>query len=117
MGILIGSSCLMKCPIDRSFHSSSSPWRPASPPLVYAHRKATKKKKKLMALASLQGERIEGDSDSLRRRAVLFVGVSVLPFLQLRAVALEGVFGVLFWLSLVFIIHCDAFDLNFIKWI
>ncbi|KAM0933433.1 putative transcription factor bZIP family [Dioscorea sansibarensis] len=89
MGILIGSSCLMNCLIDRSFHSSSSPWRPSSPPLVYAHRKATKKRKNLMALASLHGESSEGDSDSLRRRGILFVGVSVLPFLQLRAVALE----------------------------
>ncbi|KAJ0959739.1 hypothetical protein J5N97_000585 [Dioscorea zingiberensis] len=81
----------MKCSIHGSFHSSSScPSRPASRPLLYSHRKAAKKRNKLMAMASLHGESSTGDSDSLRRRAVLFVGISVFPFLQLKAVALEG---------------------------
>ncbi|XVF26723.1 hypothetical protein REPUB_Repub14bG0043000 [Reevesia pubescens] len=88
MGFVIGSSCYLQTPISNSqiLFSSSQP--------VFFNLKNTETKRKIRRsirppMTSLSHE-YSNDDVSSKRRAVLLVGISILPFLQLRAEALEG---------------------------
>ncbi|KAL4282321.1 hypothetical protein GQ457_03G041760 [Hibiscus cannabinus] len=87
MGFVIGSTCYLQTPIPNSqllFSSSSSQ------SVYFNLRNAESKRRRSfrppMASPSNQGP---NDHVSRERRAVLLVGISILPFLQLRANAIE----------------------------
>lgn len=85
MGFVMGSSCFLHSPLSLSrFPSSSYPF------FVYSSsRNAEAKRRRALPMASLRQED-PNDAVSRKRRAIMLVGISVLPFLQLRANALEG---------------------------
>ncbi|PQQ07875.1 MAR-binding filament-like protein 1-1 [Prunus yedoensis var. nudiflora] len=85
MGFVMGSSCFLHSPLSLSrFPSSSHPF------FVYSSsRNAEAKRRRALPMASLRQED-PNDAVSSKRRAIMLVGISVLPFLQLRANALEG---------------------------
>ncbi|KAB2600829.1 MAR-binding filament-like protein 1-1 [Pyrus ussuriensis x Pyrus communis] len=86
----MGSSCFLHSPLSLSpFPSSSSS---SSHPifLCSSSRNAdTRRRRTTLPMASLRQED-SNDGICSSRRAILFVGISVLPFLQLRGTALEG---------------------------
>ncbi|GLT52074.1 hypothetical protein SLA2020_254360 [Shorea laevis] len=86
MGFAVGSSCFLQSPIPHSQIISS----PSQSVFLRITNAESKKRRNRAAMASLR----DGDLNyaiSNKRRAVLLVGISVLPLLQLRAGALEGV--------------------------
>ncbi|KAL6285764.1 hypothetical protein ACE6H2_010154 [Prunus campanulata] len=85
MGFVMGSSCFLHSPLSLSrFPSSSHSF------FVYSSsRNAEAKRRRALPMASLRQED-PNDAISSKRRAIMLVGISVLPFLQLRANALEG---------------------------
>ncbi|XWS16373.1 hypothetical protein CRYUN_Cryun34aG0081500 [Craigia yunnanensis] len=87
MGFMIGSSCYLQAPI-----STSQVLFPSSESVFFNVRNAgTKRRRRSIRppMASMTHEDPNEDV-SRKRRAVLLVGISILPFLQLRAKALEG---------------------------
>ncbi|KAK9282230.1 hypothetical protein L1049_005144 [Liquidambar formosana] len=91
MGFAMGSSCFLHSPLYQthlpSFSSSSS----QSVFSYYCTRNAetrTRTRNRAPMVSSHHGS--SDDGVFCKRRAILFVGISVLPFLQLRARALEG---------------------------
>ncbi|KAJ0006954.1 hypothetical protein Pint_29887 [Pistacia integerrima] len=56
---------------------------------LYARNAETKRRNRVSTMASLRQDDFD-ENVSNKRRAVLLVGISVLPFLKLRATALEG---------------------------
>ena len=91
MGFLVGSSCFLHSPLCQSrFLSSSSSSSSSQPMFLYScTRNAETKKKNIAPMASMHHED-PNHSVHLKRRAILFVGITVLPLLQLKARALEG---------------------------
>ncbi|XP_022714933.1 MAR-binding filament-like protein 1-1 isoform X1 [Durio zibethinus] len=87
MGFLLGCSCYLQAPLPNSqvlFSSSQS--------VFFNIRNAETKRRRISIrppMAALTHEDPNDDVSS-KRRAVLLVGISILPFLQLRAKALEG---------------------------
>ncbi|KAJ6811281.1 MAR-binding filament-like protein 1 isoform X1 [Iris pallida] len=75
MGFLLGSSCLSQYPSL----------------MLLSHRKLGKKKKILAVMVASLQDNIPSDEDICckNRRAFLFLGVSVLPLLELKAVVAE----------------------------
>ena len=92
MGFVMGSSCFLHPPLRHRHRPSSS----SQCALLYM-RDAEKQRKHRVPMASLSHEGDSNDTIFCKRRAVLFVGISVLPFLSSRARALEdlanGEFG------------------------
>ncbi|TYI81191.1 hypothetical protein E1A91_D05G137500v1 [Gossypium mustelinum] len=90
MGFVIGSSCYLQTPISNCqllFSSSSS-----SQSVFFNLRNAESKRRSRSfrpPMASLSHQD-PNDHVSRKRRAVLLVGISILPYLQLRANAVEG---------------------------
>ncbi|KAJ7951802.1 MAR-binding filament-like protein 1-1 [Quillaja saponaria] len=85
MGFVIGSSCFLQYPLYQSRLPSSS-----QSLLCYSCLKNPEFKRKYRApMASLLQED-PNDGAFCKRRAVLMVGITVLPLLQMRARALEG---------------------------
>ncbi|MBA0836409.1 hypothetical protein Goarm_008629, partial [Gossypium armourianum] len=90
MGFVIGSSCYLQTPISNCqllFSSSSS-----SQSVFFNLRNAESKRRSRSfrpPMASLSHQD-PNDHVSRKRRAVLLVGISILPFLQLRANAVQG---------------------------
>ncbi|KAK8581234.1 hypothetical protein V6N13_144273 [Hibiscus sabdariffa] len=87
MGFVMGSTCYLQTPIPNSqllFSSSSSQ------PVYFNLRNAESKRRRSFRppMASLSHQD-PNDHVSRKRRAVLLVGISILPFLQLRANATE----------------------------
>ncbi|KAG4199109.1 hypothetical protein ERO13_A05G129515v2 [Gossypium hirsutum] len=93
MGFVIGSSCYLQTPISNCqllFSSSSS--SSSSQSVIFNLRNAESKRRRRSfrpPMASLSHQDPK-DHVSRKRRAVLLVGISILPFLQLRANAVEG---------------------------
>lgn len=86
MSFVMGSSCFLHSPICQSRFPSSS----QSIFFFSCTRNAeTKRKKSIGPMASMRHED-PNNSVHCKRRAILFVGISILPLLQLRAGALEG---------------------------
>jgi hypothetical protein len=85
MGFVTGSSCFMHSPICQSRFPSSS----QSIFFYSSTRNAETKRKSIGPMASMHHEDPK-NSVHYKRRAILLVGISVLPLLQLRAGALEG---------------------------
>ncbi|KAK2984874.1 hypothetical protein RJ640_008639 [Escallonia rubra] len=86
MGFTMGSSCFIHSPLHHSIFPTSS-----SQPLLLntCQRNASGKRKYKTAVASMHQEN-PNDSLFYKRRAILFVGSSILPLLKLRAIAAEG---------------------------
>ena len=90
MGFLVGSSCFLHSPLCQSRFLSSSSSSSSQPMFLYScTRNAETKKKNIAPMASMHHED-PNHSVHLKRRAILFVGITVLPLLQLKARALEG---------------------------
>ncbi|KAA8540427.1 hypothetical protein F0562_024654 [Nyssa sinensis] len=90
MGFVMRNSWLLDSPLYHSIFPSSS--SPSSSQHVFSHscsRNADNKKNNRTAMACMHHEN-SNDSGICKRRAILFVGISVLPLLKLRARALEG---------------------------
>jgi len=94
MGFLIGGSCFVpSVPLHSRFLSSPSSSSSSSPSSsqfgLLCSSNVAKFKRRRPTLASLnQEDGYEYDAASAKRRAFLLVGISVLPFLQLRSPAL-----------------------------
>lgn len=92
MSFVMGSSCFLHPPFHHPHRSSSS-----SQCALLCLRNAEKQRKRRVPMASCGQEGHASDSIFCKRRAVLFVGISVLPFLSSRARALQdlatGEFG------------------------
>lgn len=91
MGFAMGSSHLLQSYFPFSSCSSSS--FPSHSHSVIFHVKNCDGKSKRKKRAAIVACTRQEDPDSIifsKKRAVLFVGIWVLPFLQLRARALEG---------------------------
>ncbi|GMI82062.1 MAR binding filament-like protein 1 [Hibiscus trionum] len=87
MGFVIGSSCYLQTPIS----NSQLLFSPSSSQSVYFNlRNAETKRRRSFRppMASLSNQD-PNDNVSRKRRAVLLAGISILPFLQLRANAIE----------------------------
>ncbi|XP_072964516.1 MAR-binding filament-like protein 1-1 isoform X1 [Typha angustifolia] len=82
MGFSMGCSSFLQSPVSIPFSPNGS----SSPLLLWPHRKASKKKVFAMGSSGSGNGNLGGPS---QRRAFLLVGISVLPLLQLKAVALE----------------------------
>ena len=87
MGFFVGSSCFLHSPLCQSHFPSSSASQPMF--LYSCTRNAKTKRKNIAPMASMCHEG-PNHSVHLKRRAILFVGITVLPLLQLKARALEG---------------------------
>ena len=87
MAFFVGSSCFLHSPLCQSRFPSSSASQPMF--LYSCTRNAETKKKNIAPMASMHHED-PNHSVHLKRRAILFVGITVLPLLQLKARALEG---------------------------
>lgn len=89
MGFLIGGSCFVpSVPLHSRFLPSPSSTSPSQFGLLCSSNVA-KFKRRRPTLASLNEEDgYDYDAASAKRRAFLLVGISVLPFLQLRSPAL-----------------------------
>lgn len=91
MGFVMGSSCYLQTPISNSQVLFSS----SSQSVLFKVRNADTKNRRKRSIrppppmVSLSHENPNEDVSS-NRRAVLLVGISIIPFLQLRATALEG---------------------------
>lgn len=85
MSYVTGSSCVLHSPICQSRFPSSS----QSIFFYSCTRNADTKRKSIGPMASTHHED-PNNSVHYKRRAILLVGISVLPLLQLRAGALEG---------------------------
>jgi hypothetical protein len=85
MGFVMGSSCFLHSPICQSRFPSSS----QSIFFYSSTRNAETKRKSIDPRASMHHED-PNNNVHCKRRAILLVGISVLPLLQLRAGALEG---------------------------
>ncbi|KAA8541822.1 hypothetical protein F0562_022974 [Nyssa sinensis] len=90
MGFVTGSSSLLPSPLHHSIFptSSSLPCSSQSVFLNSCSRNEDNKKNRI-ALACMHHES-PNDSGFCQRRAILFVGISVLPLLKLQAKSLEG---------------------------
>ncbi|KAK8584788.1 hypothetical protein V6N13_138736 [Hibiscus sabdariffa] len=87
MGFVIGSTCYLQTPIPNSqLLFSSSSYQSVYFNLRNAESKRRRSVRPPMASLSNQGP---NNNVSRERRAVLLVGISILPFLQLRANAIE----------------------------
>ncbi|CAA7057956.1 unnamed protein product [Microthlaspi erraticum] len=84
MGFLIGGSCFAPSPPlhSRFFPSSSSPSQ------LLCSSNVAKFKRRRPPSASLRREDANGEDASVKRRAFILVGVSVLPFLQFQSPAM-----------------------------
>ncbi|XP_022724885.1 MAR-binding filament-like protein 1-1 isoform X2 [Durio zibethinus] len=81
MVFVMVSSCYLQTPISNSQLPSSS-----SQSVIFNFRNAETKRRK----RSIRPPMASLTHENSKRRTVLFVGISILPFLQLRAKALEG---------------------------
>ncbi|XP_039052432.1 MAR-binding filament-like protein 1 [Hibiscus syriacus] len=91
MGFVIGSSCYLQTPIFNSQLLFSSSYYSASQSVYFNLRDAKSKRRRRsfrppMAYLSHQDPT---ELVSRKRRTVLLVGISILPFIQLRANAIE----------------------------
>lgn len=90
MGFVVGSSCFSQpSPSQLLFASSSSSSSSRSIFVYSPSRNAHASGRRTVTMASL-GQEDPRDRFSSQRRAIFLAGVVVLPFLQLRARALEG---------------------------
>lgn len=89
----MGSSCFLQSPCPHSLFASSSSHSsslsPSHAPFFFSPRNARNRKKLRLVMARM-GAETPNDSDICNRRLILFVGISVLPLLQLRARAFEA---------------------------
>ncbi|XP_015867227.3 MAR-binding filament-like protein 1-1 isoform X2 [Ziziphus jujuba] len=92
MGFVVGSSCFLQPSLSHSpFASSSSS---SSSRSIFVHSSSrnadSKRRRATVPMASATPSQEDpGDRVSSQRRVILLAGVSILPFLQLRARALE----------------------------
>ena len=95
MSFVMGSSCFLHPPLHHPHLSSPSYSSQCS--LLYLRNAEKQRKHRIIPMASLGQEGDPNDTISCKRRAVLFVGISVLPFLSSRARAFQdlatGEFG------------------------
>ncbi|XP_009615181.1 MAR-binding filament-like protein 1-1 [Nicotiana tabacum] len=88
----MGSSCFPQSPLSHSLFSASSSSLCSSQltPLLISPRNAQNCKKKRPATMLCMHSENQKEVDFCSRRTILFVGFSVLPLLNLRANAVEG---------------------------
>ncbi|KAL5756180.1 hypothetical protein ACOSP7_020608 [Xanthoceras sorbifolium] len=90
MNFAMGSSYFLQPPLHfPAFSSSSSSFLSQSSVFLYSRNAETKRSNRVSTMASMRPEE-PNKSVFSKRRAILLVGISVLPLLQLRARALEG---------------------------
>lgn len=86
-GFLIGSTCSSPSPPLHSSRFLPSP-SSSSQFLLLCSNNAAKSKRRRPPSVSLRSQDANNDAVSLKRRAIVLVGISVLPFFQLQSPAL-----------------------------
>lgn len=107
-GFLIGSTCSAPSP---PLHSSRLLPSPQSQFVLLCSSNAAKSKRRRPSSASLRCQDATHDAFSLKRRDFVLVGISLLPFLQLRSPALADESELLTllhsWKNVIF--HCRKY--------